>query len=301
MTNNIRFIKAFPMKKISLYTLFTILACSVFAQNNPKRIKIILLGTFHFNQSLDSTSRLHSNLFSEKRQKEIEDIVAKLVSQKPDKIFLEFTPNDQHYYDSVYLDYRNGKEPLRLKTKANEIFQLGMKTAKQLGHSRVIGINYQPEELEDSTYKAKNEVDKAIQRLYHELGSFNDTTRTNAAFYDLPYPYKMLKQDSLLQKSSLKEFLIQLNSDKTLQKAEYSEWNYFLSMGTGADMSSTNYVGTFWYGTNLQNFNNVLRQVDYKKDTCYLLIYGSNHILFLKYLFQLNPYFEVVDLNEVLK
>lgn len=289
------------MNKKILTLVLLFLSCSFYGQRSPKKIKIILLGTFHFNQSIDSTSKLQSNLFSEKRQSEISNLVNKLAKQKPDKIFLEFSQKDQVHYDSIYSDYLKGNEPIRLKTKANEIFQLGMKTAKILNHKNVIGVNYQPEELADSTYKPKNKVDEAIKKLYMELGTFNDETRTNTKFYDLKYPYTFPKQDSLLQKVTLDKFLLHINSEKKLQQAEYNEWNYFLSMGTGNEMSSTEYVSTFWYGANLRNFNNIMRQVDYKEDNCYLIIYGTNHIPFLKYLFNSNPYFEVLDLNEVLK
>lgn len=184
------------------------------------------MGTFHFNQSIDSTSRLHSDLFSAKRQKEITDIVDKLVMQKPDKIFLEFTQKDQQYYDSIYNDYIHGKEPERLKTKANEIFQLGMKTAKRVGLKNVVGINYQPQELSEKSYKPLNAVDKALQDLYMAIGNFEDSTRSNAKFYDLPYPFRQPKQDSLLQKVTLTDFILQLNSNKRQQYEEYSNWNF---------------------------------------------------------------------------
>ncbi len=289
------------MKKYKNIIFLIILSFSVFGQTSPKKIKIILLGTFHFNQSLDATSKLHSNLFTYKRQKEVNEIVKQLSDQKPDKIFLEFTEKNQPFYDSIYSDYLNDKEPQKLKVKANEIFQIGMKTAKKLGHKKVYGMNYQPEELADSKYDPKNKVDKAIRELYFALANFNDSTRTNAKFYDLPYYYKLPKEDSFLQKTTLAKFLLYINSEQKLRKAEYEEWNYFLSMGTDSDMSSTEYVSTFWYGTNLRNFNNVIRKVDYKNDNCYLIVYGSNHIPFLKYLFKQNPYFDVVDLNKILK
>ena len=289
------------MKRIITVLFLTIFSFSIRAQTSPKKIKIILLGTFHFNQSLDSSSKLHSNLFTDKRQKEVNEIVNKLANQKPDKIFLEFTEKDQPYYDSIYNDYCQGHEPQRLRTKANEIFQLGMKTAKKLNQKKVFGMNYQPEELADSTNKPKNDVDKSMRDLYIALQNFNDTTRTNSAFYDLPFTYKLPKQDSLLQKATLSEFLLFLNSDRKLQKAEYEEWIFFFKQKTAYDMSSTDYVGTFWYGTNLRNYNNVIRQVDYKNDNCYLIIYGANHIPFLKYLFTQNPYFDVVDLDRILK
>ena len=253
------------IKKI-LFSTLLFLSFSIQGQNNHKKIKIILLGTFHFNQSIDSTSKLHSNLFSEKRQNEISNIVNKLAKYKPNKIFLEFSEKNQAYYDSIYNDYLQGKEPIRLKTKANEIFQLGMKTAKLLNHKKVIGINYQPEELLDSNYKPNNKVDEAIRNLYIALAAFNDETRTNSEFYDLKYPYKLPKQDSLLQKVSLDKYLLHINSEKKLQQADYYEWNYFLSMGTGNDMSSMEYVSTFWYGANLRNFNNIARQINYNED-----------------------------------
>ena len=270
-------------------------------QAQPKRIKIILLGIFHFNQSLDSASKLHSHLFTPKRQAEIAQLVDQLAHYKPDKIFLEFSPTDQPHYDSLYQDYLNGQEPKMLRARANEIFQLGMKTAKKLGHRRAYGINYQPQELASSTYKPRNDVDQAVQNLYRTLDKFNDTTRTNAPFYDLAYPYRLPKQDSLLQASTLSGYLLHLNSANKLQRDEYSNWNFFYSLGTGQDMSSTDYVGSFWYGTNVRNFNNVLRLVDYKQARCYLLIYGSSHIPFLRYLFSMHPYFEVVDISQVLK
>jgi hypothetical protein len=288
------------MKKTSLFLILTLSTVIAFTQTKPKKIKIILMGTFHLNQSLESASRLHSNLFSEQRQKEVANIVSQLAGQKPDKIFMEFTQTNQKYYDSIYNEYLAGKEPQSLKVKANEIFQFGMKTAKQLGHKKVYGMNYQPQELGDSTYKPLNVADKALQQLYNALGAFEDSLRSNTSFYDLPYPYRQVKQDSLLQKSTLASFILQMNQPMRHQYEEYNNWTFFYSIGKD-NMNYTDYVGTFWYGANVRNFNNVLREVDYKKDNCYLVIYGNSHIPFLSYLFKMHPYFEVVDLSTVLK
>ncbi len=294
------FNKNYKMNRLLTILFFTAVWTGTLGQTSNNKIKIILLGTFHFNQSLDSTSKLHSNLFSVKRQQELTEIIDKLVKQKPDKIFLEFSPKDQKYYDDIYNDYVNGKEPERLRTKANEIFQLGMKTAKRAGLKNVIGINYQPQELAEKGYKPLNIADKALQDLYIAIGNFEDSTKSNAQFYDLAFPQRQPKQDSLLQKTTLTDFILQLNDSKRQQFEEYNNWNYFYSIGKD-NMNATDYVGTFWYGANVRNYNNVLRQVDIEKDKCYLIIYGSSHISFLKYLFTMNPYFEVLDLNKVLK
>lgn len=288
------------MKKFLTIIFLSFASFVCFGQSSPKKIKVILLGTFHFNQSLDSTSKLKSNLFSEKRQNEIDQIVEKLVKQKPDKIFLEFTEKNQKFYDSIYLDYLNGQEPKVKRTKANEIFQLGMKTAKKLNLKSVIGINYQPEELVEKDYKPVNTVDKKLQDLYVALGDFNDTIRTNSKFYDLPFPKKQPKQNDLLQKMNLIEFILHINQPEIQQLEEYSNWNYYYSLGQD-NMNATDYVGTFWYGANVKNYNNVLRQADLNNDKTYLIIYGNSHIPFMKYLFKMNPYFEVLELSDILK
>jgi hypothetical protein len=244
---------------------------------------------------------LHSNLFTPKRQKEIDEIVSKLVIQKPDKIFCEFTPARQPFFDSLYTNYLAGKEPEIIRYKANEIFQLGMKTAKQLGHKTVIGMNYQPLDLLEEGYKPPNAVDSAMVGLFKALQKFEDNSRTNTTFFDMPFPYKLAKKDSLLQKSTLAEFLMDDSSEKRMQQTDYNEWNSAMSYGTALTMTNVDYISTVWYGANLKNYNNVLRQVDYKKDNTYLIIYGSNHIPFLKYLFHMNPFFEVVETEKVLK
>lgn len=118
-------------------------------------------------KSIDSTSKLYSNLFSEKRQHEVAELVSDLVKQKPDKIFLEFTKSSQSYYNSIYNSYLKAREPTSTEIKANEIFQLEMRMAKHLGYKKVYGMNYQPEELKDSSYHPRNEVDKAMKDFIH--------------------------------------------------------------------------------------------------------------------------------------
>ena len=222
-----------------------------------------------------------------------------MVKFHPDKIFLEFSAKQQPTWDSIYNDYLQGKEPAVTKTKANEIFQLGMRTAKVLGHQKVYGMNYQPMEFKDPSYKPINKVDSIIQTLYLALDEYTDTSRSNKFFYNQPFPYRLPNQDSLLQKVSILEFIRSLNSPEKQRRDDYSNWNYAYSIGKDGNMTMTDYVGTFWYGTNLRNYNNVLRAVDYKSDKAYVIIYGASHIAFLKHLFSMNPFFEVIEMDNV--
>lgn len=287
------------MKKVLLSFSLLLSAFICFAQ--PKKIKIILLGSFHFNQTLDSNSKLHSNLFSEQRQKEVDEITTKLAAQHIDKIFIERTPNEQPFWDSLYNNYCNGKLPNTTRLKANEIVQLGFNTAKKLKLPAVQCVDFQPEDYRDSSFKTNYPTEKLAKALWDSYETMSDSIRNNTVFFDKPYPYKRLKQDSLLQKSTLANYLISVNDPSNFAFYTYTDWNWFYSLGTKEEYAGVDFVANFWYGRNLRIYTNILRSVDYKKDNTYLLIYGSSHIPFIKHLFETNPYFEIVEVKDVLK
>jgi hypothetical protein len=284
----------------SLLVLVLCISFSSYSQTKPKKIQIALLGTFHFNQSVDSASKLHSNLFSEKRQRELNEVIGGLAKFNPDKIFLEREPSEQPFWDSLYDNFKKGIDPGTKRLLSNEIVQLGFKTAKKTGKSKLICVDFQPENYGQKTFATKDPVEKAIKQLWDQIEQYNDSININPNFYNLPYPNKRLKQDSLLQKSTLREYLLSLNTPENYQYFSYNDWNWFYSLGKKEEYVGTDWLANFWYGRNLRILNNILRQADLKTDNKYLLIYGSSHISFIKFLLENHPYFEVVDLKDVL-
>src|SRR5262249_45278445 len=91
------------MRRFSFVSLcaFTMLFCATsFAQELPKKIpgldtdtpkpKVMILGTFHFaNPGLDYTKVERDSILSEKRQKEVRDLIDRLKTFKPTKIAVE--------------------------------------------------------------------------------------------------------------------------------------------------------------------------------------------------------------------
>ncbi len=287
--------------KISILFLSLALSIHVFGQPKPKKIQIVLLGTFHFNQSLDSSSRLHSNLFSSKRQKEVANIVQKLGAFDPNKIFIEQEPSRQPFWDSIYDDFKKGIPPSTIKLKANEITQLGLSTAKKLGLEKLICVDFQPENYAEADFNTPYKTEKTIKSLWDEIAAYSDSIRTNAIFFDKRYPIKRPNGDSLLQKSSLRDYLLYINSPESYTYYNWSDWNWFYSLGKKYEYIGSDWLANFWYGRNMRIYSNILRQTNFEKDKKYLVIYGSAHISFLKYLFETNPFFEVVSLESVLK
>ncbi|GGD81339.1 hypothetical protein GCM10011514_51780 [Emticicia aquatilis] len=291
------------MKKLLLLFLILLPTFSLSAQTKPtpKKIQIVLLGTFHLNQSLDSNSRLHSDLFSKKRQKEVDEIVNSLANFNPDKIYVENTPDRQPYWDSLYFNYQKGIEPSNRKVNANEIVQFGFKTAKKLNLKGVKCVDFQPADYDSPNFKTEYALEKTIKNLFDQMGAYNDSVRTNDEFLSKGYPFKRPKQDSLLQKTTLAEYILAQNTPESAAYFTYSDWSWYYGLGRKDEYVGVDVIANFHYSRNARIFANILRDVEYKKDNRYVLIYGSSHIPFLKHLFETYPYFEVIALENVLK
>ena len=81
------------MKKF-FFILF-ILLNPAFAQSG--RIQIAFLGVFHMCESPDYKQESITDLLSTERQKQIQSVIDDLVKFRPDKIFVENTPDTQPY------------------------------------------------------------------------------------------------------------------------------------------------------------------------------------------------------------
>src|SRR5919108_2938915 len=104
--------------------------------------KIMLLGTFHFHDpGLDAhRPKFTLDVFSERRQREIADVVERLAAFAPTKVAVEPWREYQEDIDGYYQAYLRGEfeqVPDRWLTPANEIFQLGFRLAQRLGHAKV--------------------------------------------------------------------------------------------------------------------------------------------------------------------
>ncbi|MBD2754347.1 DUF5694 domain-containing protein [Spirosoma validum] len=258
---------------------------SVQAQQTPK-IKVLLLGTFHFGETSDKGKIAFDDLFSAKRQQELQQLTNVLARLKPDKIFVENEPDRQAHWDSVYTQYRQGK--LDTTTIRNEIFQVALRTARKAGLSRVICVDHHqplPYDKLEAFEKRTSKDSLALRKM---------------ATYKLlsaPYPYP--KKTKTLAGSSLRDYLLCVNS------ADYDAGNradYFVyapSSGYDNDYTGVEFI-TSWYDRNAKILTNILRSAE-PTDTFHIVLFGSSHMLPLRHYFQMHPYFDVVELADVLK
>ena len=269
-----------------LYLLTTILlATATYAQPTPK-IKILLLGTFHFGATGDAGKISFDDLFSAKRQQELQQLTTQLAKLKPDKFFVENEPDRQAHWDSLYNQYQQGT--LDTMALRNEIFQIALRTAKKAGLSRVVCVDHQ-------------------QPLpYDKLEAFDQRTSKDSAalrkmaaykLFNLTYPYP--KKTKKLANSTLSEYLLYVNTPEEAAGDRADYFVYAPAAGYDNDYTGVEFI-TSWYDRNAKIFTNILRQSD-PSDKLHIVLFGSSHMLPLRHYFQMHPYFEVVELTDVLK
>lgn len=273
------------MNRLFYFLIILLFVTSVRAQPTPK-IKILLLGTFHFGETGDRNKVAFDDLFSSKRQQEIQQLTSQLARLRPDKIFVENEPDRQVHWDSVYALYRQGK--LDTTALRNEIFQIALRTARKTNLPRVVCVDHQQPLPYDKLEAFEQRTSKDSVAL-----------RKMATYKLLSVPYPYPKKTKTLAASSLKDYFLYINS------AAYDAGNradYFVyapSSGYDTDYTGVEFI-TSWYDRNAKIMTNILRAAE-PTDKFHIVLFGSSHMLPLRHYFQMHPYFEVVELADVLK
>jgi Family of unknown function (DUF5694) len=284
------------MKNFAILILIILLTIScLFAQDKKgTKTSVLLLGTFHFAQTGED-----DDMMSEKRQKQISDLVNKLYKFKPDKIFIERNPEFEYTnkIDEKYKNYLEGKFQL----SANEIYQLGFRLAKMLGHNKLFQVDHPG--LYGTIYRRVE--DYAKQNGQAEILQFDAIGTTKPL-------YRRFDEDAIRKRKTILEYFRYINSREYQRQDHAAYVSAYPRIGdtkppTSADDkkdSDTYFVGAElvgdWYTRNIKIYAKVLTQMDFKEQRI-LIIYGNGHVSILRHLFESNPVFKVVDTLKWLK
>lgn len=253
------------------------------------RAKAMVLGVFHFaNPGLDSYKPKYPfNILEEKRQGELEVFLNKIAEYKPTKILLEW---DRIEMDSIanerFQKYLNGT--FSIDDKSNEVYQIGFKLAKKLGHKRIYCSDASADwfgvELDWDNYDAKTYL--------QSKGQYEKSTR-----YDFQLFYEL--NDTLKTVQPLIEHFAMINSTKNRLKDHQAYLTETILEGAGDNYLGADAVAN-WYRRNLRIFANAYDVTDFDREERLLLLYGSGHVWQLRQLFMDSPDFEYVEPNEYL-
>jgi len=253
------------------------------------KTKAMVLGVFHFsNPGLDSyKEKFPFDILAANRQKELDTLLRKIAGYKPTKILLELSRIES---DSIInARYRNFlSDSFDIRDKTNEVYQIGFKLAKMLGHDRI----YCSDASAD-WFGAEIDWDNYDGDAYlKSKGQYEKVSR-----YDYESFYRL--QDSLKSVQSLTKHLILINNPMNTLKDHQAYLTNNIIEGAGDNYIGADGVGR-WYRRNLRIFANAYDIADFNKEERLLLIYGSGHVWQLRQLFTDSPDFEYVEPNEYL-
>jgi hypothetical protein len=240
--------------------------------------KIIILGSYHFISNNDIIKTKKDDVMTPQKQAEIIEVVKDLLLYKPDKILIEWRPGRQQMFaDSLYNEYKLD----RYNLGPNEIFQIGFRLAKQLGHTKLYCIDAPGKFLMDTLINTARETGQTVM-----LQEFDDSIRTVST-----------QDDSLMKKMTVKEALKYLNTPSQNQFSLVS--NYVLKaleLGKVGSYAGAEFTGE-WYKRNIRMYSNIVRITE-PVDIRLLLIVGAGHKPIIQEFFKNNPDWEVIEVND---
>ena len=265
------------MRKIFLFcSLSAFLVMSAIGQD-PKT-KVVLLGCFHFdNPGLDVAKFENANILSDKRQKEVMEVVELLKKFNPDKIFVEVPAELQGRLDSNIIKYKKGEFTLR----GSETHQLGYRLAKDLNLPTLYAVDYKDAQFPfDSLVKSATEA-----RQFDLLGYMKRSIDSVQNDFN-----------ESLKKNTIRELLLKQNTEAS---AEMQVGAYFDFLVTGRE---GNHVGSYltseWWRRNMIIYENILKKLDGKEKKI-LVIFGAGHTALLKEMMKYNKKLELVPVNVI--
>jgi len=246
------------------------------------KAKVIILGTYHFGNSGEHLMNLEvSDITTDKKQDEIEEVIQKLAQFKPNKIAVELDKGKENELNEVYLRYCESNCYVYNETVSNrsEVVQLGFRLAEMFNHAKIYPIDH-PVDLPDDLFEY---VEKNCPKLFEE-------------FMKIIREYG-LREKEFMKNNTVRKILRHLNDPKRCSN-EHS--NLYLHL---AQVRSINtYYGvdmlTEWYRRNLYILGN-LQSIAEPGDRI-LVIYGAGHCKVLQNLVLDYNKFELVDVLKYL-
>jgi len=278
------------MKRQIYFLAFGLFFSSLLMGQTPK-IKVILIGTFHFGTTSDANSTKFPDLFSKSRQLQLDTIAQKISLLKPDKIFVENDPSRQNRLDSLFEVYKINGLSDTVKFRS-ETYQLAFRMAKKANLKKVFAVDY-PMELPFSELR---EAQQSIGSLPDD--SLKKIIQNFPTFFQQPKPYDENKFPQL-STSTLRNYYSFINSKTYRYDLMYDYLQQPMTFKYFSKSIGIKYT-SLWYERNLNIFNNILLNPS-NKDKTIVILFGGAHTAVLRQYFENHPSFEIIELDKILK
>lgn len=240
--------------------------------------QVLVVGAYHMsNPRLDAVNLTADDVLAPKRQREIDQLAAKLAAFRPTKVAVEISYGRDSVSNSLYQRYLAGTHAL----DRTEMQQLGFRIAKAAGLPRIHGVDY------DLDVNLASVMVWALTHGQPELASAAQSLSARL----------LTEADSMMKHATVTEIITALNS----ARADSAQGIYLAALRVGAD---TSYPGANaaarWYERNLKIASNILRVIDSPTDRV-LVIIGAAHGPILRELLERVPGVRLVPTATVLQ
>ena len=242
-----------------LAAVISLSASNLDAQNSEPQADFLFIGSYHMgNPGRDVHNTKADDVLSEKRQREIAEVVRLIERYRPTKVMVEAETASQDGINTRFAESCKGSRPLA----RNESEQLGFRIACDMGLKTVYAVDWN----ELGPIKDEDSIDylKAVER-HHQQKQYDLHLAIGKAEAD--------KGQQVLDRGTVLDMLKHLNSGTYLKQNAMAYFRIGM-FGTPADPIGANWV-QLWFGRNLAIFNNIARNTD--KGDRVLVVYGAGH------------------------
>ncbi|HUQ81440.1 MAG TPA: DUF5694 domain-containing protein [Gemmatimonadaceae bacterium] len=240
--------------------------------------QVLVIGSYHMsNPGLDVVNVKADDILAPKRQREIDELAAKLAAFKPTKVAVEIPFGRDSTSNVLFRRYVAGAHT----PDRTEMQQLGFRVAKSVGLPRIYGVDFDLD---------ANIASVMVWALVHGQPDLPNAAQSLTARL-------VAEADSMMKHATVTEIVRVLNSPR----ADSAHGIYMAALRVGTD---TSYAGANvtarWYERNLKIASNVLRLIESPSDRV-LVIIGAAHAPILRELLERVPGVRVVPPGDALR
>lgn len=246
--------------------------------SSAPRAEVLVLGVYHMaNPGRDIHNMRADDVLAAKRQAEIAHLIEVLKRFRPTKIAVERNVGDERI-PRDYADYLAGTHELT----RNEIEQVGLRLAKELGHAALYPVDADGE----FPYPRLVKYAQATGRS-KELDAISDA-----------FGAEVKAQGEYLAAHTILETLLYINADEKVAR-ELGLHQRMAHLGENGDWAGADLLAD-WYRRNARIFTNVTRIVDSPTERV-LVIFGAGHLGLLRDAVSNDPTLRLRTLAEFVK
>jgi hypothetical protein len=236
-------------------------------------VQVMLLGTYHFaNPGRDVIKQAIDDVLQSRRQVELEDLVTRLASWKPDRVAVEWPFSRTDTARARYASYLAKTLP----PNRNEVVQIGFRLASRLGHDAVYPID-------DDSFLDLNDSLKAVVQRRPE---FKKTRDSIVALLQKEADAR----NAWMRTTTIREHLLRLNGEEALRGGNsLGMFGGYLQAGEGQNYGGPQFLAQ-WYARNFNMAHNLTRLLRPHVRRV-LVVVGSGHVVPLRNLLDEAPQF----------